>query len=907
MPIMQYSRIRLALCKHWPILLILVAFALLCTAYSATVPLGETPDELAHYQYVRYIDLTGHPPLTAAERQLAGYKGHEPPLYYLLVHRITAFMNVGQQPMLKLMDPDLQPRHSIGAEVMLWDTVLHTADESFPWYGASLAWHLLRLLSIFLGMVTVFCTYSMMYRLFPQRPALALAAAGINAFMPQFVFISSAMNNDNLAVPLSVLSLCVLVRLASGDLRWRWFVLLGVLIGLARITKFYTLTLLPVLGVSLVLIAWFHRCWRRCLTGGVLALGLIFVVSAPWILAVQPDDPALAPQGVLGFGLKMLDILHTDRALRSAGMSVAGGGWVALAVSFLHLEPWRWAETLFRSFWAYFGPMTVEAGRGIYLALAGLSALASFGSLWVLVRPRRWRHTAGSGDPRSGQLRLTTAILGIQAFACVLVEAIFYTLMRRLPDTAQGRHLYPAMPAWMGFLAVGLLAWMPRRAGRWGAWALSLGFMALTAYCLPTYVLAAYEPVYPVRTVWPTVWRPQVAQQRETAPGIVFLGYSPALVQVAAGGAARLTFVWQATTPIEPEYLLRISYVDGEGTERLLHLAHPAGGRWPTRAWDPGDYIRDEYSFTIPPGLPAGHYALRAQWVGYDLHPVGAPLDAGMLRVAEQDAPLDAMVGEAQGKAIRLVGTSGDLVRYRQTMVVTTWAPEGERPPSVQWVSKGQQWPALATQDYPSRNGATTTRSFYLVTGHTLPGRYALLTGEGVEVNPGALPLTVKTRARHFAIPGGYASLRARLGERIVLEGYRLQGVTWSGQAHPRLGSHYPTLKAGQTLDLGLAWRASNWIPRSYIVFTHLLDEQGTIRAQHDQTPQFNYATLFWVPGEVVEDVYHLALPTEAPAGIYQLEVGLYSRADNSRLPVNGPTGQADTRVILPPILVTGP
>ena len=54
MPIMQHSRIRLALRKHWPILLIMVAFALLCTAYGATVPLGETPDELAHYPYVRY-------------------------------------------------------------------------------------------------------------------------------------------------------------------------------------------------------------------------------------------------------------------------------------------------------------------------------------------------------------------------------------------------------------------------------------------------------------------------------------------------------------------------------------------------------------------------------------------------------------------------------------------------------------------------------------------------------------------------------------------------------------------------------------------------------------------------------------------------------------------------------------
>lgn len=895
-PSLEHSTLR----QHGAIAIILALFAVVTAIYSATVPLGETPDELAHYQYVRYLDEAGHPPLTAADRQRSGYKGHEPPLYYLMLHRLAMPLRIAQQPMLKLIDPDRYPRHSIGDEVMLWNAVLHTQDEAFPWQGTSLIWHLLRLCSIPLGMVTILCTYHIGRSLFPRRPTLALLAAGLNAFTPQFIYLSGALNNDNLAVPLAVLSLWVLLRLARGDLRWRWFGLLGVLIGLGRITKFYTLILLPIAAVSVLLIAWRRRCWRRCLLGGALVVALAVAVSAPWIMAVQPDDPAQAPTGALGFALKMLDILHTDRIVRSQGMRAAGGGLAALPamlLSFLRLEPGRWATLLFKSFWAYYGPMTVEAGGGIYLGALGLVALALAG--WARLGWRRLRRRS-SLQPAKG-LGLALAILGLQAAAFILLEALFYSIMRRLPDTAQGRHLFSAMPAWMLFLALGLLAWAPPRwEMAWaGIWPVAL--LGVSLYCLPAYVLAAYAPPLPLRTTLPASWQPAVAVAQEAAPGVGYLGYSPAKLQARAGERAEITLLWQAKAPIPEEYLLRIDLVAADGTPYLLYLAQPTDGRWPTRAWDPGDFLRDRQTLALPPVLGAGNYLLTVRWVNSQLQPLGASLPAGVLEVISSGKgalPVNGVRVEAASSP----GDPAPILRYRQAASITLVHPEGA-PPELALAAEERVWRPLAWITYPPQDDLAATRAFFLVEGTTAPGVYAVF-GKEADVAHNRPILRVEARRREYAIPEGILPVGAAWDEGIALVGYRLEGIAWAQASHSALGERYPVLQAGETLRLVLVWRASQWINRNYTVFTHLLDPNQVVRAQHDQVPRFNYATLFWTPGEVVTDAYQLSLPADAQAGTYILEVGLYQRLDGARLRVRTPAG-SDTRFILTPVMVT--
>lgn len=69
------------------LLTVLVVFTVVAVWYSAAVPVGEGVDEVAHFDYVRYVkDHYALPvqPWRDNRRPLQVWMGHHPPLYYVL-------------------------------------------------------------------------------------------------------------------------------------------------------------------------------------------------------------------------------------------------------------------------------------------------------------------------------------------------------------------------------------------------------------------------------------------------------------------------------------------------------------------------------------------------------------------------------------------------------------------------------------------------------------------------------------------------------------------------------------------------------------------------------------------------------------------------------------------------------
>jgi hypothetical protein len=84
-------------------------------------------------------------------------------------------------------------------------------------------------------------------------------------------------------------------------------------------------------------------------------------------------------------------------------------------------------------------------------------------------------------------------------------------------------------------------------------------------------------------------------------------------------------------------------------------------------------------------------------------------------------------------------------------------------------------------------------------------------------------------------------------------------------------------VQVGGTLGLVLYWHAQSPVTARYTVFTQLFDPTGTLVAQQDNWPVAGLApTDTWNPGAVIRDPYQLTLPSDIPAGEYQLLVGLY-------------------------------
>jgi hypothetical protein len=70
----------------------------------------------------------------------------------------------------------------------------------------------------------------------------------------------------------------------------------------------------------------------------------------------------------------------------------------------------------------------------------------------------------------------------------------------------------------------------------------------------------------------------------------------PALVP---GQRAKLTLYWRCRAELEPWHIF-VHLDDASGSGARIHAEHdPAGGRFPTDAWRPGDLIADSFSFVV--------------------------------------------------------------------------------------------------------------------------------------------------------------------------------------------------------------------------------------------------------------------------------------------------------------------
>jgi len=107
-----------------------------------------------------------------------------------------------------------------------------------------------------------------------------------------------------------------------------------------------------------------------------------------------------------------------------------------------------------------------------------------------------------------------------------------------------------------------------------------------------------------------------------------------------------------------------------------------------------------------------------------------------------------------------------------------------------------------------------------------------------------------------------------------------------------------PSYRPGERVGLTVYWRATGSLAVDYTVFVHLLGPDnpatgGPLWAQDDSEPcRRGYPTSAWAADEIVIDPYVLHVPADAPAGEYEIVVGLYNWQTMVRLPVLDDAGQ---------------
>ncbi len=561
-------------------------FTFLALLYSLTVPLFEGNDESWHYAYVWHIaegkGLPRQPP--DQYPHLARQEASQPPLSYLLAAALTRW--VPQGDLLALYErenpfPALLPiRHRDNQ-----NHYIHTDAEQFPYRGVALAIRLARLLSVLFGAGTVWGTYSLARRLFPQEEWVAAGAAMAVALTPGFLFTAGLVNNDALAACIATWTLVIFTRRRErggqeGETEnlcgLRGEVLAGLLLGAAALTKLSGLLLWPFAALALLWICHkdtrtpsFKKCAfvPSCLRGFLLTFGVALAVCGWWYLRnwrLYGDPTGLAAMLPLvghrepGFGLA--DFFRTE----------AGLVWM--------------------SYWAVFGWFNLAAPGWVYgvyglLTAFGLAGLALF--VARAVRRRDWGALGGVG-----YLALWALI--------VAVGLIRWTLTT---GGSQGRLLYPAIGAHAVLLALGWTELAPARARRWLFLALGAVLLALALWMPFGVIRPAYARPAPLTMAEAEA---QISHRTDVRFGesIALLGYRVEAEEVRPGQIFPVTLCWYARGPVGADYFISLSLQTAEGLTAGQKVTHPGSGTFPMSLWPPGLVFCDRYFLPVRATVP---------------------------------------------------------------------------------------------------------------------------------------------------------------------------------------------------------------------------------------------------------------------------------------------------------------
>ena len=613
-------------------------YVILATAYSVVLPLGEAPDEVSHYSYARYIAREGSLPLTEGP---ASGEAFQPPLYYAVGAAISAWIPEGQFTVKGNSDYSLAVVDSVP------NVLLHTGQEAFPYRDGALAWHLIRLASVAMGAVTVWATHGLARKVFPARRDLAVAAAAFIAFLPEFLFISGSVNNDNLAAMLSSLTLLQMARLwrsargpeAEGDTAapadrasasrrvgvqggpaWLY---LGLLLGLGFWTKVSLLVFLPLAGMVVLHASVTARDrWVELPRSSLILGSLTFIPAA---LVCLP----LAARNVAVYGDPL-------------GWSLMRRVTEAVAGPLILADYAIWLAQLFQSFWGRFGGAAhVLMHPLVYAGLAVVSAMAVFGLAWFVWGVRRSGVSASgdgkgpsvpAGDGDSGA-RSADGLLALLGLHCVLVAVLLWQWAHTNQGTGQSRLAYPALSAIGLFFVMGLAetgaavaSWVRNRHPTWapsrpdgilrlGAYLglpqiVASGLLLLSVVTLLGYLLPLYH-------LPPRISRSDVPASALRGPFIFgseirLVGWAVDERAFAPGEFTYVTLYWQVVAAPQDDYWLLLR-LQGESDQPVWDKdGSPSAGRDSTDTWRAGDVIAARHRIALSDKVPPGTYRLMA-------------------------------------------------------------------------------------------------------------------------------------------------------------------------------------------------------------------------------------------------------------------------------------------------------
>lgn len=697
--------------------------------------------------------------------------------------------------------------------------------------------------------------------------ALAMLFVGWDPFA---IALSQELHPDGLVSVLTFLALLLFLAWLYGGRQRHYLISSALVMGLAWLTKTPAIFLMPV-GVVLILI----EGWRaRGQGAGSREQSSIINPQSPISFTPSPPHPL-----ILSFVI-----------------------WAFLAtLTFILLWPAMWLDplgTLLKmanemgeyverhTTINYFLGQPVDDPGPIFYPIAFLFRTTPATLIGLLLAGvAAWRRS----------LPLDRSIIQRTAFA-LLLFALLFTLGMTLGAKKFDRYLLPAFPPLDMIAALGWLTF--------GDWK-ELGVRSPRPFTPSSSQLVSFSPALLVclflhalpgwlhHPYYLTYYNPLTGGSR-TAPNVLFIGWGEGLDQAAAWlneqpDAEKLRVVsWYADGPfsyffngeaVQVGYSSPLFWLDTDYTVLYINQWQRQQPSPEVITW----FASQTPAYTVRSGGLdlARVYDMREMLlppfvkIGKD----SAADFGGKIRLSAYDIPQGAVQPGAEFP-ITLYLQSLAPMEVNYNILVRLIAADG----SELWRAEGWPWGAPTT-NWPVREIRPD--------GHTvvIP----------TDAQPGPYKLTVS-----IYDPATFEPLlvTAVKSDQVLDPGERAVALLWVGvsptaqqvfdppwqfdQTFTLAGATLPTqVAAGGDLGLALQWNALAQTSTDYTVFVHVVDPIGTVVAQQDRPPLNGFApTHLWTLGLSLVDEYAIPLPSDLPAGEYEVRAGLYT-LDGGRLPVS--------------------
>jgi 4-amino-4-deoxy-L-arabinose transferase-like glycosyltransferase len=523
------------------------------------VPTFEAPDEPGHYAYVQWLLEGRGVPLQGDEPPPLQPEFSQPPLYYLIEAPVAWLAGTSPDNL-----PEWEAQHNPFQDQTDFGNVnlyFHLPREGFPWSGAVLGLHLMRLANLGFVALLVVSAYGCAAELGWSEP-LRLLTAGLVGLTPQVVFLGGALNADNAIGSFATLGLWLVLRWLRRGPSAGLAVVMGLALGAASLSKLSGLAAAAV---------------------GIAFMGLRTFVSAT-------TDKG-APRG-------RSTALLRDCVVAAAVAALVAGWWYAR--NWVELgDPLGWSAMLPAT-----GAMqrSVPLGFGeamVRLTLRAYTGLAAFGwaNLWLHPLVYRVASIVGvMGIVGAGMVAARRRLELRHWLLLAWFGAFFVSLARWVEvNTAadQWRLLFPAYPVLGLLVARGLWALVGR------LWPLfPAGLLALNLGAIPLTILPSYSG--------PTTYSGQIEHPMDVRFGdtLLLAGYStPQPRQAKTGETVEVDLYWRALRPITKEYATDLAAIDARDRITWKRQSMPDEGRAPMALWRPGELVLDRHRLRIDPSL----------------------------------------------------------------------------------------------------------------------------------------------------------------------------------------------------------------------------------------------------------------------------------------------------------------